>query len=80
MLFEEASHANVPVSLATVYNTLHQFNEVGLLRQVAIDSSKSYFDTNTTEHQHYYAPQGYEVVRLRRKRASTTLTPAEHSA
>jgi Fur family transcriptional regulator, iron response regulator len=46
MLFEEANQANVSVSLATVYNTLHQFTEVGLLRQVAIDSSRSYFDTN----------------------------------
>ena len=54
MLFEEASQTGVSVSLATVYNTLHQFTEAGLLRQVAIDSSKSYFDTNNTEHQHYY--------------------------
>ena len=46
MLYEEASRAKVPVSLATVYNTLHQFTEVGLLRQVAVDGSKSYFDTN----------------------------------
>ena len=41
MLYEEATHAKVPVSLATVYNTLHQFTEVGLLRQVAIDGSKA---------------------------------------
>ena len=54
MLFEEANQAKVSVSLATVYNTLHQFTEAGLLRQVAIDSSKSYFDTNNTEHHHYY--------------------------
>jgi Fur family transcriptional regulator, iron response regulator len=50
------------VSLATVYNTLHQFTEVGLLRQVAIDSSKSYFDTNTTEHQHYYVEDRHELI------------------
>src|SRR5271168_1945942 len=37
MLYEEATRAKVPVSLATVYNTLHQFTEVGLLRQVAVD-------------------------------------------
>jgi len=37
MLYEEASKAKVPVSLATVYNTLHQFTDVGLLRQVAVD-------------------------------------------
>jgi Fur family iron response transcriptional regulator len=54
MLYEEASRAKVPVSLATVYNTLHQFTEVGLLRQVAVDGSKSYFDTNATEHHHFF--------------------------
>ena len=54
MLYEEATHAKVPVSLATVYNTLHQFTEVGLLRQVAIDGSKAYFDTNNSEHHHFF--------------------------
>jgi Fur family iron response transcriptional regulator len=54
MLYEEASKAKVPVSLATVYNTLHQFTEVGLLRQVAVDGSKTYFDTNVTEHHHFF--------------------------
>jgi Fur family transcriptional regulator, iron response regulator len=62
MLFEEACHANVSVSLATVYNTLHQFTEVGLLRQVAIDSSKCYFDTNNTEHHHYYVEGRHELI------------------
>jgi Fur family iron response transcriptional regulator len=54
MLYEEATHAKVPVSLATVYNTLHQFTEVGLLRQVAVDGSKAYFDTNNSEHHHFF--------------------------
>ena len=54
MLYEEASKAKVPVSLATVYNTLHQFTEVGLLRQVAVDGSKTYFDTNISQHHHFY--------------------------
>ena len=54
MLYEEANKAKVPVSLATVYNTLHQFTEVGLLRQVAVDGSKTYFDTNVTEHHHFF--------------------------
>jgi Fur family iron response transcriptional regulator len=54
MLYEEASKAKVPVSLATVYNTLHQFTDVGLLRQVAVDGSKTYFDTNTTAHHHFF--------------------------
>src|SRR6201987_1414741 len=54
MLYEKATRAKVPVSLATVYNTLHQFTEVGLLRQVAVDGSKTYFDTNATEHHHFF--------------------------
>jgi Fur family iron response transcriptional regulator len=54
LLYEEAMRARVPVSLATVYNTLHQFTEAGLLRQLAVDGSKSYFDTNMTEHHHFF--------------------------
>lgn len=53
-LHEEAVAAKVPVSLATVYNTLNQFTEAGLLREVAIDGTKSYFDTNTSNHYHFY--------------------------
>src|SRR5437588_3525045 len=54
LLYEEAAKARVPVSLATVYNTLHQFTEVGLLRQVAVDGSKAYFDTNVSDHHHFF--------------------------
>jgi Fur family iron response transcriptional regulator len=53
-LYEEATRAKVPVSLATVYNTLHQFTEVGLLRQIAVDGSKTYFDTNNSTHHHFF--------------------------
>jgi Fur family iron response transcriptional regulator len=62
MLYEEANKAKVPVSLATVYNTLHQFTEVGLLRQVAVDGSKTYFDTNTTMHHHFFVEGDNELV------------------
>lgn len=61
MLFDEASRARVPVSLATVYNTLHQFTEAGLLRQLAVDGSKAYFDTNPTEHHHFFV-EGDEAL------------------
>jgi Fur family iron response transcriptional regulator len=54
MLYEEATKVKVPVSLATVYNTLHQFTDVGLLRQVAVDGSKTYFDTNVSAHHHFF--------------------------
>ena len=61
MLYEEATRAKVPVSLATVYNTLHQFTEVGLLRQVAVDGSKAYFDTNASNHHHFFV-EGEEAL------------------
>src|SRR5215472_6112080 len=53
-LHGEAVGANVRVSLATVYNTLHQFTEVGLLREVVVEPGRSYFDTNTTDHHHFF--------------------------
>jgi Fur family iron response transcriptional regulator len=62
MLYEEANHAKVPVSLATVYNTLHQFTDVGLLRQVAVDGSKAYFDTNNTEHHHFFVEDANDLL------------------
>ena len=62
MLYEEATRAKVPVSLATIYNTLHQFKEVGLLRQVAVDGSKAYFDTNTSAHHHFFVEGEGELL------------------
>ena len=53
-LHEEAVTAGVPVSLATVYNTLHQFTEAGLIRVLAVESSKTYFDTNISDHHHFF--------------------------
>jgi Fur family iron response transcriptional regulator len=53
-LHDEVTSAGVKVSLATVYNTLHQFTEAGLLRQVIVDAARSYFDTNTGDHQHFF--------------------------
>ena len=62
VLYDEARRARVPVSLATVYNTLHQFTEAGLLRQLAVDGSKAYFDTNPTEHHHFVLEDEGELV------------------
>ena len=53
-LHAEAQGAGIKVSLATVYNTLHQFTGAGLLRQVMVDAARSYFDTNIGNHQHFY--------------------------
>jgi len=53
-LFEAAKTLGAPVSLATVYNTLRAFCDAGLLQEVTVDGSKSYFDTNTHDHPHFY--------------------------
>lgn len=53
-LFESAGRAGASVSLATVYNTLRSFTEVGLLAEITVDASRSYFDTRTDEHAHFY--------------------------
>ena len=53
-LHDEITKAGVKISLATIYNTLHQFTQAGLLRQVIVDSARSYFDTNTGDHQHFF--------------------------
>jgi Fur family iron response transcriptional regulator len=52
-LHEEAQASRVSISLATIYNSLHQFTEAGLLRGIAIDGSRTYFDTNMTNHHHF---------------------------
>jgi Fur family iron response transcriptional regulator len=61
-LHGEAMVQRVPVSLATIYNALHQFTAAGLLREVAVDGSKTYFDTNTGEHHHFFVEDGNEVI------------------
>ena len=62
MLYEEATLAKVPVSLATVYNTLNQLTDSGLLRQVSVDGTKTYFDTNVSAHHHFYLEHNHELV------------------
>ncbi|MFV2034659.1 MAG: iron response transcriptional regulator IrrA [Halocynthiibacter sp.] len=53
-LYAAALNSGDGVSLATVYNTLRAFCDVGLVREVTVDGSKSYFDTNTTDHPHFF--------------------------
>lgn len=62
LLQEEAEAVKVSVSLATIYNTLHQFTEAGLLREVAVEGTKTYFDTNTSDHHHFYYQEDGKVV------------------
>jgi Fur family transcriptional regulator, iron response regulator len=53
-LHGEAASAAIPVSLATVYNTLHQFTAAGMLREVVVEPGRSYFDTNIDDHHHFF--------------------------
>jgi Fur family transcriptional regulator, iron response regulator len=63
-LHAEADVAGVRVSLATVYKTLHQFTESGLLRAVAIDGSPTYFDTNASDHHHFFVEGEGQLIDL----------------
>ncbi|MDE2465120.1 MAG: transcriptional repressor [Alphaproteobacteria bacterium] len=61
-LHADATRAGIGVSLATVYNTLHQFTAAGILRQVAVDAARTYFDTNVDPHQHFYAEDSGALI------------------
>lgn len=58
ILHAQARNAHIPVSLATVYNTLNQFTEAGLLRELSVDGARAYFDTNTADHHHFIIEGG----------------------
>jgi Fur family transcriptional regulator, iron response regulator len=62
MLHEEAIQANVRVSLATIYNTLNRLSDAGLLRRISVDGMKTYFDSNVSDHQHFYFENRHELV------------------
>ena len=61
-LHEEVVGTGIKVSLATVYNTLHQFTHAGLLRQVIVDAARGYFDTNTGDHQHFFLEEEGRLI------------------
>jgi Fur family iron response transcriptional regulator len=56
--------ANQKISLATVYNTVHAFEKKGYLKEIAINSSQTYFDTNTTDHHHFFDEKHKELIDL----------------
>ena len=74
-LHGEVARLGEHVSLATVYNTLHQFREAGLLRQLAVDGTKSYFDTNMTEHHHFFNEDDQTLVDMPEGLISIASTP-----
>lgn len=72
----EALAASVPVSLATVYNTLHQFIAAGLLREVVVNSGRSYFDTNVSDHHHFFFEDSGRLVDIPGDHVAVTSLPA----
>ena len=53
---------NEKISLATIYNTVHAFEKKGYLKEISINSDKSYFDTNTSAHHHFYDEDTHELI------------------
>ena len=86
-LFEAANKADAGVSLATVYNTLRAFCDAGLLREIVVDGSRSYFDTNMTDHPHFYweddgrlsdaSAEQLEIVNLPKPPSGTTVSAVD---
>ena len=67
------------VSLATVYNTLHQFIAAGLLREVVVDPGRSYFDTNVSDHHHFYFEETGQLQDIAGDRVGVAELPAPPS-
>jgi Fur family iron response transcriptional regulator len=68
--------ADSSVSLATVYNTLHQLTRAGLLREVVVEAGRSYFDTNTTEHHHFYCEDSGQLSDIPGEKVRVSDLPA----
>jgi Fur family iron response transcriptional regulator len=74
-LHSEAVQAALPVSLATVYNTLHQFIGAGLLREVVVSAGRSYFDTNVSNHHHFFFEDTERLVDIPSDHVGVTCLP-----
>jgi Fur family iron response transcriptional regulator len=75
-LYDEALAADLSVSLATVYNTLHQFTEAGLLREIAVDGARVYFDTNVADHHHFLLEDTGELYDIAGSNVAVANLPA----
>ena len=74
-LHAEGLREEAGVSLATVYNTLHQFTKAGLLRELVVDAGRSFFDTNTSHHQHFFFEETGRLVDVPGDRISVNELP-----
>ncbi|MGH6876520.1 MAG: iron response transcriptional regulator IrrA [Rhizomicrobium sp.] len=75
LVHQEAQESGCQVSLATVYNALHQFTAAGLLRQVVVEPTRSYFDTNTDLHQHFYDEEHGALIDIAGESIAVTGVP-----
>jgi Fur family transcriptional regulator, iron response regulator len=75
-LHSEALAAKIPVSLATVYNTLHQFIHCGILREVVVEPGRSYFDTNIDDHHHFFCESSGKLQDIPRELVSVGDLPS----
>lgn len=78
-LHGEARAARIPVSLATVYNTLHQFTAAGLLRELVVEPGKVYFDTNTGAHHHFLFEESGDLLDIPAEAIDVGALPAAPS-
>lgn len=78
-LASEANALKMPASLATVYNVLNLFSEVGIVRGLAIDGTKTIFDTNTSDHSHFFFEDTGEIadIPLEGMKFADDVTPPE---
>ena len=74
-LHQEALAEKVRVSLATVYNTLHQFTDAGLLREVVVEAGRSYFDTNVSDHHHFFLVDSGRLVDIASEHIAVATLP-----
>ncbi len=75
-LHSEARQGGVSVSLATIYNTLHQFTQAGLLNEVVVEAGRSYFDTNTEDHHHFFFERSNRLQDISSDVISVTKIPS----
>ncbi len=74
-LHGQASAAGIRVSLATVYNSLHQFTKAGILREIIVSPGRSYFDTNTSDHHHFFFEDTHRLLDIDAKDVTITKLP-----
>ena len=75
-LHSEARAAGLSISKATIYNTLNQFHEAGILREVQVEKARSYFDTNISDHHHFYVEGEGRLIDIEQNAISVDKLPS----